>query len=600
MFRPTGKSIYLRRKDYSESMNKHPDNFQYRVEHLFTCELDGQEVRSLDDCVARLKRLDTKGRLWGQEMILEVQGGYLQLTDIETKAELESFPLDCIQQIRAVLNSCTYNSLLTVTVHDRNRRIPQVFMFQCEDVGAEDISGDLDRAVQHRETDVEPCRVQNDIRSNLENIIGQQVPGGFRQPRPPPPVIHPEMTPPPPDRPAPQWNERAFESFPPSLMYPPQEDPLCNTALHGGSQHSSESPEYTDEERSVNILNHVLDDVEHFMGQVTTAMANDEKSQKKKKSKKKSAKKNADNLPSSEEFVSCLQKLKYGFNLLGKLNGSLSSPSAPDYVHILFSVLSTLLSHYPPNLPPTVLTPLLTEHALVLLAKEVTPQENQLWRSLGDNWNVPRSKYPNGHMIPPYIPQFRDGWQPPVPVSATPQSQHFARQGDTMVRKPEEALSPILLIEPPLLMRVIYDFMARNNQELSVMKDDVVEVVDKSKQWWIIRNVSKEEGYVPQNVLEPMEMGRPGEEPQDLNSQPTLDMMSSPADVKSWLEYKGFSKLTVRCLGVLSGNLLLGMTKDEIRMVCPEDGGRVFFQLQGIKSAIALASETGYGAYNGH
>lgn len=47
---------------------------------------------------------------------------------------------------------------------------------------------------------------------------------------------------------------------------------------------------------------------------------------------------------------------------------------------------------------------------------------------------------------------------------------------------------------------------------------------------------------------------------------------------------------TVSSLGVLSGKLLLGMTKDEIRTVCPEEGGKVFFQLQAIKSAIAVSN----------
>lgn len=39
----------------------------------------------MDDCVAKLKNLDAKGRLWHQEMIMEVQGPYLLLNDIETK-----------------------------------------------------------------------------------------------------------------------------------------------------------------------------------------------------------------------------------------------------------------------------------------------------------------------------------------------------------------------------------------------------------------------------------------------------------------------------------------------------------------------------------
>lgn len=47
---------------------------------------------------------------------------------------------------------------------------------------------------------------------------------------------------------------------------------------------------------------------------------------------------------------------------------------------------------------------------------------------------------------------------------------------------------------------------------------------------------------------------------------------------------------TVTTLGVLTGKLLLGMNKDEIRTVCPEEGGKVFFQLQAVKSAIAVSN----------
>lgn len=49
---------------------------------------------------------------------------------------------------------------------------------------------------------------------------------------------------------------------------------------------------------------------------------------------------------------------------------------------------------------------------------------------------------------------------------------------------------------------------------------------------------------------------------------------------------------TVNTLGVLTGKLLLGMTKDEIRTVCPEEGGKVFFQLQAVKSSIAVGHTT--------
>lgn len=48
------------------------------------------------------------------------------------------------------------------------------------------------------------------------------------------------------------------------------------------------------------------------------------------------------------------------------------------------------------------------------------------------------------------------------------------------------------------------------------------------------------------------------------------------------------SRRTVRCLGGLSGATLLGMTKEELRTLCPEEGARVFFQLQLARAAIAV------------
>uniref|UniRef100_A0A3Q3LPU7 PTB domain-containing protein n=1 Tax=Mastacembelus armatus TaxID=205130 RepID=A0A3Q3LPU7_9TELE len=165
----------VQRKEYSESLNRQPDHFQVRVEvkefedwayifmnstnvspphsqpstltlqHLFTCELDSEEMRTVDNCVTKLKSLDARGRLWPQEMIMEVQGGYLLLSDIETKVELESLPLSCIMQSKAVLDSCTYNSLLAVTVHERSKRFPQVLMFQCEEIGVSHISPERER-----------------------------------------------------------------------------------------------------------------------------------------------------------------------------------------------------------------------------------------------------------------------------------------------------------------------------------------------------------------------------------------------------------------------------------------------------------------------
>lgn len=51
------------------------------------------------------------------------------------------------------------------------------------------------------------------------------------------------------------------------------------------------------------------------------------------------------------------------------------------------------MKQYPPDVPPAVVSPFLTEQALQLLSQVMTPEEYQLWNSLGDAWNIPRSEY---------------------------------------------------------------------------------------------------------------------------------------------------------------------------------------------------------------
>uniref|UniRef100_A0A493TQD6 Uncharacterized protein n=1 Tax=Anas platyrhynchos platyrhynchos TaxID=8840 RepID=A0A493TQD6_ANAPP len=71
-------------------------------------------------------------------------------------------------------------------------------------------------------------------------------------------------------------------------------------------------------------------------------------------------------------------------------------------------------------------------------------------------------------------------------------------------------------------------------------------------------------------------------------SPPNLHMGSSPAEVTAWLKDKGFSRITVRCLGVLSGHQLLQMTPEELRAVCPEEWRRVLFKLSSVKTSLGV------------
>uniref|UniRef100_A0A3Q2NYY9 EPS8 signaling adaptor L3b n=1 Tax=Fundulus heteroclitus TaxID=8078 RepID=A0A3Q2NYY9_FUNHE len=615
MSRPSSRSIYKQRKEYAESLNKNPDSFQVRVEHLFICEVDGQEVRTEEDCVAKLKQLDGKSRLWPQEMILMIKGAYLLLCDIETKAELDTIPLMSIMHTSAVLDNSVYDSLLIVTVKEPSKRNPQNFMFQCEETGADIIKADLDKALQRGATDPDPRRMAPDMR--------WQNPGSFRQSGPRP--VQQEDILPTPDYMAPQWNNRQPDHMPDTRSYSPQEE-----MSHYSDIHESDVAFHPAEvERNLDIFNHVLTDIEIFTDKVANVVLappeKPEKDKKKRMSKKKKSKSNAPpaNLPHWEEYAAYLQKIKYGFNLLGQLEGALTDPSAVQYVHIFFSSMSNIVPLYPQDLPQTIISPLLTLEAVQLLHQVVSPEEKNLWLMLGDCWAIPRSAWPEDH-IEPYIPVFYDGWQPPAPVHLPPvpnrgrsplsrsNSQRFPPGGPegqmndqnfsprAVLRGPEEPVSngPMSSLpgpyptEPPLYMRIMYNFSARNNQELTVMQGEVVQVVQKSRQWWLVRNSRNEEGRIPQNILEPIESDRsPDEQQWDSRGPVTLDYNSSPAQVRAWLQQRNFSRITVSSLGVLTGRQLLEMSKEDIRTVCPEEAGKVFFHLQSVKSSVALSSE---------
>ncbi|KAL1269886.1 hypothetical protein QQF64_032175 [Cirrhinus molitorella] len=604
MSRPSAKSIYMQRKEYTEEMSRKQDNFQHRVEHLFTCTLDGREMSSIDDCVNRLKNMDSRGKVWGQDMILQVQANQLQLCDTETKEVLESVNLSSIRATKAVLDSCAYDSVLIISAQDVSQRAPQAFLFQSEDTGAQELADDLEKIIQKGGDATPPFKEpQMDIRSHLEGIIGQGYPGSMKRPTPI------QSNPPPPEFPPPQSNnyDDYEDRLPsPTMPFPREEAP------YRPMQFEQEQPPRTvsDVERDSEIFNHVAADIETFVYKVGSALPKDDGSKKKKNKKKNAAKNMVASIPPVEEYKSCLQKIKYGFNLLGKLDGSLKNPPATDFVHSLFTSIGFIVTQYPPNIAPTVLSPLLTEKALDLLGRCVTPNEDVLWGRLGDAWSIPRSRWPNGDQIPPYYPEFYDGWQPlpPVPSQSPPASRQLSRNNservppmNAMQRPPEPdnrpwSSPPMRSAEPPLSMRVIYDFMARNSQELSVMKGDIVQVTDKSGQWWRVKNSRNEEGHVPQNVLEPADGQRPTP---NMRGPPSLDLKSRPEEVKAWLQYKGFSKMTIQSLGVFNGSMLLGMKRDDIRAICPEEGGRVFFQLQSVRSSIALASEAEYNHYGG-
>ncbi|NXW94012.1 ES8L3 protein, partial [Alopecoenas beccarii] len=145
--RPSGKSIYNQRKDYIQNLLKPQGDFQHHVEHLLTVRLE-RDLRSAEDCLARLKLLDAQGRVWGQDLILHIRDQHLVLRDVESKEELDVYPLGSIQGCSAALDACGYDSVLTISVQERSPPGTSVLLFQCEQPGAETLRSSLEKVLK--------------------------------------------------------------------------------------------------------------------------------------------------------------------------------------------------------------------------------------------------------------------------------------------------------------------------------------------------------------------------------------------------------------------------------------------------------------------
>ncbi|KAF7208678.1 epidermal growth factor receptor kinase substrate 8-like protein 3 [Nothobranchius furzeri] len=618
--KPSAKSIYLQRMEYAASMNKMLQKVRYKVEHLFTCDLDGKDLRNIRDCVERLKLLDHMGRVWGQTMLLELRDHDLLLTDIDTKEELETISLRDVQDLIAVLDGSLFDSLLIVSVQNKKKRTTTIFMFQSDEVRADFVQRDLTRAMSEGR-EASHLRGKTSVTGGHEGVKeANQKPAACLAPR--------------------RTQNGQSESPEPELDLRQDEDEEEKEASSHRKKEPSPLPPppraYTELDRNVDILNHIVNDVEIFMEKVAAIIAKNGKKKKKKKNK------GVDGMPPNEEFAESLHKIKSGFNLLAELNGKINDPSAPVLVHSLFSSLNFVVSHCSEELASTIIAPLLTPQCIRFLSEEASPDEDQLWQSLGDPWNIPSTKWPeDDEDIPTYTLMFSDGWQPPEVRAAPPPRQPASRRegprpapsprppppaeftkppppaeftrppppaeftrppppAEFTKPPPAAALSPNGQFRaqqkpppPPQNerpnqlklsdMRVKHDFISRNHRELTVRRGEVVELLDKSRQWWKVRNSRGEEGYVPNQVLEAADE----DSNQQMETFPVLTKRSKPPEVKAWLEDKGFNQITVRCLGVLSGPILLGMSREELKTLCPEEGGRVFFQLQAVKSAMA-------------
>ncbi|XP_078276060.1 epidermal growth factor receptor kinase substrate 8a isoform X2 [Rhinoraja longicauda] len=548
----SGKALYEQRKNYAKSTVAMSETSQYRVEHLATFIVDRKDAMiTVDDGIRKLKLLDAKGKVWTQDMLLQVDEKSVSLVDLESKNELEHFPFNTIQHFQSVMNACNYDSILALVCKEPGQGKPDIHLFQCDEVKAEMIHADIDSAV----TDSKGSK-QKKRPSTLRMITDADnscIPPPPRAPAPVPPgtITQVDVR----SRVAAwsAWASPAEQDEKQKMVHEPEETPDMAAVRI---------------DRDVQILNHVLDDVEAFvikLQKAAEAFSQLSQRKKSKKSKKKGPGEGVLTLrakpPPQDEFFDCFQKFKHAFNLLAKLKSHIQNPSAVDLIHFLFTPLNMVVqTSGGPEMGGSILTPLLTKDAIDFLNICVTAEEKAIWFSLGETWTKPRSEWPKDQFIPPYVPHFRNGWEPPlVSFLGTPceqelnnlaesvaNAEHQRRQEEQRRLSEEQAISQEHLssdgyaysnsnykrrsllqqgtanaafkktssrhvarnsethvnMESRRFAKSKYDFVARNSNELSVMKDDILEIVDDRKQWWKVKNQSGMSGYVPNNILD--------------------------------------------------------------------------------------------------
>ncbi|KAH0517751.1 Epidermal growth factor receptor kinase substrate 8 [Microtus ochrogaster] len=694
----SAKALYEQRKNYArDSISSVSDVSQYRVEHLTTFVLDRKEAMiTVDDGIRKLKLLDAKGKVWTQDMVLQVD---------DRANELENFPLNTIQHCQAVVHSCSYDSILALVCKEPTQNKPDLHLFQCDEVKANLISEDIESAISDSKGGKQKRRPE------VLRMIAKAEPG----------------IPPPPRAPAP--------APPGTVTQVDVRSRVAAWSAWAADQGDFERPrQYHEQEetpemvaaridRDVQILNHILDDIEFFITKLQKAAEAFSELAKRKKSKKSKKKGPGEGVltlrakpPPPDEFVDCFQKFKHGFNLLAKLKSHIQNPSASDLVHFLFTPLNMVVQATGgPELASTVLSPLFTKDTVDFLNYTVTADERQLWMSLGETWLKVRAEWPKEQFIPPYVPRFRSGWEPPMlNFMGAPMEQDMYQLAESVANAAEQqrkqdskrmstehssvsdyspadgyAFNNSMYNRGPHLdqgeaagafkstpnrhgdrnyesvktqtkkyAKSKYEFRARNSSELTVQKDEVLEILDDRKQWWKVRNASGDSGFVPNNILDivrppessvgradppythtiqvPANITRQNssssesgssivrdsqrykqlpvdrrksqmEEVQDELFQrltigrsaaqrkfhvprqnvPVINITydSTPEEVKTWLQSKGFNPVTVNSLGVLNGAQLFSLNKDELRSVCPE-GARVFSQITVQKAAL--------------
>ncbi|MEQ2167924.1 hypothetical protein GOODEAATRI_009035 [Goodea atripinnis] len=216
-------------------------------------------------------------------------------------------------------------------------------------------------------------------------------------------------------------------------------------------------------------------------------------------------------------------------------------PKSKEMMYDPYDIPSPPLA-FAPNPPPVNPPPYPGLKAVSLLQGTLNEEEKGLWTSLGANWTLHRSQLRGP--VASYTPVFLDGWKPEAmradgqvwedPVES--QHKHEAHRVKQEQQPPQQPGPPVISnkevgpsAEAERLYMCSYDFIARNNSELSVQQGETLEVIESSRRWWKCRNRFNQVGFVPSNILEPVDhIDSPVSKPPSAPAQPPVTKSVTP------------------------------------------------------------------------
>ncbi|XP_077115691.1 epidermal growth factor receptor kinase substrate 8-like protein 1 isoform X2 [Ranitomeya variabilis] len=553
--KPNAKSIYEQRKKYSNVIMA--DVSQYQVNHLVTFTIDEEDdVHTVEDAIRKLNMMDAKGRIWIQEMVLQVNSSSVKLLDVDSKEELEVFLIPAIQRCNTFLPENRHRSLLALVCQERYQPRPDVHFFQCDDIGVELICEDINSAVSDSKTGDNAKRPAA-LRNTQEKISQQSTSGSNsylpqtswkpqthyitpaeilqresqrRYGKPSNSSLSPQII----INPVPQMQQQSSSSAKDDLysqvirqekgLQIPQNPQMQQKSSPGGQSFvdgDTQDPMAVRAGREVDLLNHCFDDIEIFMANLQKSAEAFKVLNQRKKSRRSKKPEAGEGLltlrakpPKMEDYEEAARKFKYSFCLLARLRSNIMNPSSVELVHFLFGPLKTLVdSSGGADMAASIQSPMLTKEAVSLLNECLDDKELELWNSLGPNWTRPRVEFPRDY-CEPYTPTFMSGWVPsnsdgkpwedPVELQHRHEELRSQQSSPQVHQKPP---TPVLNGHKETDDRCVsctYDFVARNSTELSVLQGEVLEVLDDSKKWWKVQNRFGQIGYVPYNILSPV------------------------------------------------------------------------------------------------